>query len=121
MSARPTLRPRSGRSPTTSRPEPAISSRRRSLSKPRLREMTYRQSAPRRAISARAARPATMCTARRMTDPDAAEITAAPQAIAVWDLPTRLFHWVLVGLIGFSWWTGEQGPENLHMYSGYAV
>ena len=56
-----------------------------------------------------------------MTDPDAAEITAAPQAIAVWDLPTRLFHWVLVGLIGFSWWTGEQGPEDLHMYSGYAV
>ena len=56
-----------------------------------------------------------------MTDPDAAEVTAAPRAIAVWDLPTRLFHWVLVGLIGFSWWTGEQGPEDLHMYSGYAV
>jgi cytochrome b len=56
-----------------------------------------------------------------MIDPDAAEITAAPQTIAVWDLPTRLFHWTLVGLIAFSWWTGEQGPEDLHMYSGYAV
>jgi cytochrome b len=39
----------------------------------------------------------------------------------VWDLPTRLFHWVLVGLIGFSWWTGEQGRNDLHFYSGYAV
>jgi cytochrome b len=56
-----------------------------------------------------------------MTDPDAAAFTAAPESIAVWDLPTRLFHWVLVGLIGFSWWTGEQGPEDLHMCSGYAV
>ena len=56
-----------------------------------------------------------------MTDPDAAEVAAAPEAVAVWDLPTRLFHWVRVALIGFSWWTGEQGPEDLHMYSGYAV
>ena len=57
-----------------------------------------------------------------MTDPEAAEAAVAPPAkLAVWDLPTRLFHWTLVGLIAFSWWTGEQGPEDLHMYSGYAV
>ena len=46
---------------------------------------------------------------------------AAPAKLAVWDLPTRLFHWVLVALIGFSWWTGEQGENDLHFYSGYAV
>ena len=58
-----------------------------------------------------------------MTDPDAAESAAAavPRKLAVWDLPTRLFHWVLAGLIGFSWWTGEQGQSDLHFYSGYAV
>ena len=57
-----------------------------------------------------------------MTEPEAAQPAAAPSAkLAVWDLPTRLFHWVLVGLIGFSWWTGEQGENDLHFYSGYAV
>lgn len=57
-----------------------------------------------------------------MTDPQAAEPAAIGSTkLAVWDLPTRLFHWALVGLIGFSWWTGEQGENDLHFYSGYAV
>ena len=55
-----------------------------------------------------------------MTDEGAAQ-PAVPSKLAVWDLPTRLFHWVLVALIGFSWWTGEQGENDLHFYSGYAV
>ena len=55
-----------------------------------------------------------------MTDEGAAQ-PAAPSKLVVWDLPTRLFHWVLVALIGFSWWTGEQGENDLHFYSGYAV
>jgi cytochrome b len=42
-------------------------------------------------------------------------------AVAVWDLPTRLFHWALAGLIGFSWWTADQDEIELHLYSGYAV
>ena len=41
--------------------------------------------------------------------------------VAVWDLPTRLFHWVLVGLIGFSWWSAENDELELHLYSGYAI
>lgn len=48
----------------------------------------------------------------------------APAAIvksAVWDLPTRLFHWALVALIGFSWWAAENDELELHMYSGYAI
>lgn len=39
----------------------------------------------------------------------------------VWDLPTRLFHWALVVLIGLSWWTAEEGPIELHIWSGLAI
>ena len=39
----------------------------------------------------------------------------------VWDLPTRLFHWLLAALIGFSWWSAEQEQLEWHMWSGYAV
>jgi cytochrome b len=41
--------------------------------------------------------------------------------VAVWDVPTRLFHWALAALIGFSWWTAEEEKLELHIYSGYAV
>jgi cytochrome b len=40
---------------------------------------------------------------------------------AVWDLPTRLFHWLLVGLIGFSWWSAETRRMDWHQLSGLAV
>ena len=39
----------------------------------------------------------------------------------VWDLPVRLFHWLLVLLIGFSWLSGEMEWMDWHFYSGYAV
>ncbi|MGI8704224.1 MAG: cytochrome b/b6 domain-containing protein [Sphingomicrobium sp.] len=39
----------------------------------------------------------------------------------VWDLPTRLFHWTLVVLIGLSWWTAEEGPIELHIWSGLTI
>ena len=41
--------------------------------------------------------------------------------VAVWDLPTRLFHWMLVALIGFSWWSAEEEHVEWHIWSGYAV
>lgn len=61
--------------------------------------------------------------------------------VRVWDLPTRLFHWVLVLLIVGLWWTGQMGvipvgplqgvsilgwtvptlQMNQHMTLGYAV
>ena len=41
--------------------------------------------------------------------------------IAVWDLPTRLFHWALVALMGFSWWAAEGKHLEWHMWSGYGV
>ena len=39
----------------------------------------------------------------------------------VWDLPTRLFHWLLVALIAFSWWSAENGEIDWHIWSGIAV
>jgi len=39
----------------------------------------------------------------------------------IWDLPTRLFHWVLVGLIAFSWWSAEYDHTDWHIWSGIAV
>jgi len=39
----------------------------------------------------------------------------------VWDLPIRLFHWVLVALLGFSWWSAENHETELHIWSGIAV
>ncbi len=41
--------------------------------------------------------------------------------VPVWDLPTRLFHWLLVALIGFSWWSAENDAIDLHIWSGLAV
>lgn len=39
----------------------------------------------------------------------------------VWDLPTRLFHWTLVALVGLSWWSAENDQQDLHLYLGYGV
>ena len=44
-----------------------------------------------------------------------------PGTVAVWDLPTRLFHWSLVGLIGVSWWSAEAGAMDWHRLSGLTV
>ena len=53
--------------------------------------------------------------------PAASRSSAAPRAIRVWDLPTRLFHWTLVALIAFCWWTAEEHRYDLHLWSGMAV
>ena len=46
-----------------------------------------------------------------------------PHHIQVWDIPTRLFHWVLVALVSISFVTGKMGPTymNYHEYSGVAI
>lgn len=51
------------------------------------------------------------------------EVGAADAALAipVWDLPVRLFHWALVGLIAFSWWSAEYEQVGWHLWSGYGV
>ena len=53
----------------------------------------------------------------KRTDP-----AVSPTAkVAVWDLPTRLFHWVLVALIAFSWWSAKNDELDLHLWSGMGV
>jgi cytochrome b len=39
----------------------------------------------------------------------------------VWDLPTRLFHWSMVLLVAFAWWTGENEEYDFHLWAGYAA
>lgn len=53
------------------------------------------------------------------TPPSAAASSASDGAVSaedvvVWDLPTRLFHWVLVALIGLLWATGEIGGLGIN-------
>lgn len=46
---------------------------------------------------------------------------SSSRPVAVWDLPTRLFHWALVILVAISWWTGENERFEWHFWSGYAI
>lgn len=42
----------------------------------------------------------------------------------VWDWPTRLFHWLLVILLGISWWSAESDwPDSMqwHYLAGYTI
>jgi len=45
----------------------------------------------------------------------------ASEKTAVWDLPTRLFHWTLVALIALSWWSAENEKLDLHLWLGMGV
>lgn len=45
----------------------------------------------------------------------------SPAKQPVWDLPVRLFHWLLACLIGLSWWTAKNDQLEIHLYSGYAI
>jgi cytochrome b len=39
----------------------------------------------------------------------------------VWDLPVRLVHWLLTGLIAFSWWSVHNHHTDWHIWSGCAI
>lgn len=50
--------------------------------------------------------------------------TPASRRVRVWDLPTRLFHWVLAGLVTASWLSGQFGGQPWlpwHFRFGYAI
>lgn len=53
--------------------------------------------------------------------PTAEPPPAQTSTVRVWDFPIRLFHWLLVGLLAFSWWSGEQHEMEWHRFSGYAI
>lgn len=46
-----------------------------------------------------------------------------PLTVKIWDLPVRLFHWSLVALLAFLFWSGKTGGNAMeyHMYAGYTV
>ena len=41
--------------------------------------------------------------------------------VRVWDVPTRVVHWLMAILIAASWWTAENGNLEFHRYSGYSL
>jgi cytochrome b len=45
------------------------------------------------------------------------------ERIRVWDLPVRLFHWILVALMVVSYVTGQLGGDwmKFHFWSGYTI
>lgn len=47
--------------------------------------------------------------------------TTTAGSTRVWDLPLRLFHWLLAALVLFSWWSGENHEMEWHRTSGYVI
>ncbi len=43
------------------------------------------------------------------------------ETVKVWDPFVRLFHWSLVVLFGFAWWSGENHDMDRHRAAGYAI
>jgi cytochrome b len=41
--------------------------------------------------------------------------------VRIWDLPIRIFHWLIVLLIPFQWWTAKEDRLDLHMIGGSLV
>ena len=41
--------------------------------------------------------------------------------IRVWDIPTRVTHWLFVLLVPLSWWTANSGRLEWHRWSGYTL
>ncbi|MBN8899665.1 MAG: hypothetical protein BGN85_03515 [Alphaproteobacteria bacterium 64-11] len=44
-----------------------------------------------------------------------------PSTVAVWDMPTRLFHWSIVALVFTSWLSADQGYMRVHLWSGMSL
>lgn len=41
--------------------------------------------------------------------------------IKVWDLPTRVFHWGMILLLGCLWWTADAGEMDWHQVLAYSL
>lgn len=61
--------------------------------------------------------------ATERTGQPSARADDAPLTVATWDVPTRLFHWTLVVLIGLAWVSRKYGDAGLvwHTWNGYAI
>ena len=58
-----------------------------------------------------------------MSDTENVSQSPPRRAVRVWDLPVRLFHWVVVGLIVLSFVTGHVGGNamRIHELSGFSI
>ncbi len=45
----------------------------------------------------------------------------ALRPVKVWDVPVRLFHWAIVLLVAFSWYSMHESWMDLHFLSGYTL
>jgi cytochrome b len=43
------------------------------------------------------------------------------RVVRIWDGATRVTHWLLVLLLGASWWTASHHNMDYHRFSGYAL
>jgi cytochrome b len=52
-----------------------------------------------------------------------AKTSSGMRQVQVWDFAVRVFHWLLVALIAFMWWSGRQKGDwmSYHFYAGYAI
>ena len=41
--------------------------------------------------------------------------------LPLWDLPTRLCHWLIVCCLPLAWWSAETENYSLHQWTGYTV
>jgi cytochrome b len=46
---------------------------------------------------------------------------AGDRRVRIWDVPTRLFHWLLVVLLGLMWWSGKSERMQLHLLAGSCI
>lgn len=49
---------------------------------------------------------------------------AAPARVRIWDLPTRLFHWLFAAAVTFAWTSGQFGGSDWrewHFRAGYTI
>ena len=58
---------------------------------------------------------------RQLSQRDAPLSTDPALKRPVWDLPVRLTHWLLAGLILFSWWSVKSDHVDWHIWSGIAI
>lgn len=43
------------------------------------------------------------------------------ETVQVWDPFVRVFHWSLIALFFFAWWSGENHDMDRHRQAGYAI
>ena len=39
----------------------------------------------------------------------------------LWDIPTRVFHWLVVLCLPLAWWSAEEERYDIHQWTGYTI